>query len=158
MIKQVITISAIILIYYNVAGLSTTNILRLTCGNTLSVNSSRCVCSNCNSKIPPLLQLPIISFAICKGRCRICGSKIPIFPLILEILIFIGMSVLTLLFGFTPLSVIISFMFYEMMRIIVVIIKGKRMNKFMQQYFIAIISMIPFLTVSLFASLLYNLS
>ena len=60
--NQIIIITAFFLAYFMVSGLATTNILRLTSGNTLPVLSSKCVCDSCGKKITPFFQLPIISF------------------------------------------------------------------------------------------------
>lgn len=155
--NQIIVIIALFFIYYNIGGLATTNILRLTKGNTLSIHSSKCICDNCGTKIPPLLQLPIISYIVCKGKCRTCGCKIPIYPLILEITIFLGMSIVSLLFSFSILGIIFSFIFYELTRIIVIMLRGKRANQFAKQYMIAVLSMIQFLIPCLCVSVLYSI-
>lgn len=154
--NQTIIIAALILFYYNIGGLATTNILRLTKGNTLTIHSSKCVCDSCGAKIPPLLQLPIISYMVCRGKCRKCGCKIPIYPLILEIVIFIGMSLISSVFHWHSIGVLISFGFYELMRICVVLIRGKRKDNFAKQYAIAVCTMSMFLLPSLFVSLLYS--
>ena len=62
--QQMVLYAALALVYYHIAGLATTNILRLTKGNHLSVLSSQCVCDHCGAKIPPHLQLPILSFIV----------------------------------------------------------------------------------------------
>lgn len=157
MIERIVIISAIILVYYNIGGLATTNILRLTVGNTLKIYSSKCICDSCGSQIPPLYQFPIVSFIICKGRCKFCGSKIPLFPLLLEIFVFVGMCLIAIALNFTIISVLISFLYYEIVRIVVVIIKGRRNNQFFLQYFISVISMIPFLLISVFISLIHQM-
>lgn len=157
MLEHIIIIIAMLLIYYHIGGLATTNILRLTAGNSLTVNSSKCFCDSCGTRISPMLQLPIVSFIACKGRCKSCGSKIPVYPLILEITVISGMILITTLFGFAPVGVVLSFLFYEAVRIVMIIIKGKRKTKFIQQYFTAVISMVPFLLSSLFVSVLYHI-
>lgn len=155
--NQTVVVIALFFIYYNIGGLATTNILRLTKGNNLTIHSPKCICDNCGSIIPPLLQLPIISYIACKGKCRNCGCKIPIYPLLLEILIFFGMSIISLLFSFSMIGIIFSYLFYELVRIIVVFIKGKRETQFIKQYIIAVISMIQFLIPCLFVSILYSI-
>ncbi|MBQ8741373.1 MAG: prepilin peptidase, partial [Clostridia bacterium] len=95
MTNQSLIVFSLFLIFYNIGGLATTNILRLTKGNKLTIHSSKCVCDNCDAKIPPFLQLPIISYIMCKGKCRNCGCRIPIYPLFLEIVIFLGMSIVS---------------------------------------------------------------
>lgn len=147
---------ALFLIYYHLGGLSTTNILRLTSGNTKLVNSSKCDCDSCGNKIPPLMQLPIISFVVCKGKCRNCGSIIPLYPLVLEIVVIIGMSLITALFKFTAKGVLLAFLFYEVVRVITITVRGKRESRFVYCYFIAVVSMIPYILCSLFVSALYQ--
>lgn len=95
MIHQRIIIAAFFLIYFHISGLATTNILRLTRGNTAPVLASKCCCNSCGAAIPPLLQLPIVSYIACKGRCRTCGVKIPVFPLLLELTTLSGMFAVT---------------------------------------------------------------
>ncbi len=155
MTHDIVIIIALFLIYYNIGGLATTNILRLTKGNSLSIHSSKCICDNCGSKIPPLLQLPIISFLVCKGKCRSCRCSIPIYPLLLEIIIFLGMSFISLVFSFSMSGILLSFLYYELIRIVLVLIRGKREVDFKKQYLIAVFSMIPFLIPCLFVSALY---
>ena len=154
--KQALIILALFFMYYHISGLSTTNILRLTKGCRTPVLSSKCVCDNCSNKIPPILQLPVISFVLCRGRCKFCGCKIPVSGLILEICILSGMFFITHLLGFAPKGVLFSFVFYEITRIFVVIRHGKRTDDFLKQYAIAVASMIPFFICTLFASLLYS--
>ncbi len=154
--EHFIIIVAFVFIYYHIGGLGTTNILRLTAGNTLSVNSSKCMCDNCGSQIPPILQFPIFSYIICRGRCKKCGISIPTYPLKLECVIIIGMNLITALFDFAPMGVILSFGFYEFVRVVVVRIRGRRESKFKQQYFVAVLSMIPFFLATLFVSCLYQ--
>ena len=156
MFERILLCFSMVLIYYNVGGLATTNILRLTSGNSNSINSSKCFCDVCLTPIPPLLQLPIVSYVICKGKCKVCGSKIPVFPLVLEIIVICGMTAMTGLYKFSSLGVVFSFVFYEIIRIITIIIKGKRSNCFVKQYLIATVSMFPFFVVSIFVSYLYH--
>ena len=147
----------VFIIYFHIGGLATTNILRLTSGNTLPVLSSTCACDSCGSKIPPLLQLPIISFIICKGKCKSCGVSIPVYPLLLEITIIVGMFLITFLFSFSFIGTILSFVFYEIVRVVVILLRGRRCTDFAKQYIIAVLSMIPFGLCSVFVSILYTI-
>lgn len=155
--KHTLIITALFFIYYNIGGLATTNIIRLTKGNSLSIHSSKCICDNCDATISPLLQLPIISYLICRGKCKNCGAKIPTFPLILEIIIFLGMSIVSSLMKYTYIGISISFVFYEIIRIATILVIGKRETQFAKQYLIAVISMIPFYLSALFVALLYDI-
>ena len=154
LIEKGILIGSICLMYYIISGLATTNILRLTAGNYLPVLSSRCVCDVCGMTITPLLQMPIFSFLVCKGKCRKCGTQIPVFPLFLEVTIFIGMSLISALFGFTPIGIGFSFLFYELIRILTILHLGKREFGFRKQYIIALIAMLPCFLLVLFPSIL----
>lgn len=157
MIEQIIIYFALFLIYFHIGGLATTNIIRLTKGNSLPVLASKCVCDNCGSKIPPLLQLPVVSFVICKGKCKNCGIKIPLYPLILEVATMIGMFLISIAFNLSVLGITTSFLYYEALRITIICIKGKRVSSFTKNYFVAVLSMIPFYLLTLFVSLIYSL-
>ena len=152
-----ILIISLIVMYYHIGGLSTTNILRLTKGNSLTIHSTKCICDVCGKSIPPHLQLPIISFIVCSGRSKCCGTKLPIYPLLMEISVTVGMSFISIMFDLSPIGIVISFVFYEIVRIITVCIKGKRESNFIKQYIIAVFSMIPFFLSTLFVSLLYQI-
>ena len=154
MTNQKIISAALILIFYHISGLATTNIIRLTRGNTLPILSSKCECDNCGYKIPSLLQLPVISYIFCAGKCKKCKCKIPLYPLILEFTVLIGMSVIAFIFSFRPEGIIMSYVFYEIVRIAVIIIKGKREQNFIKQYAVAVASMIPFWLLTLAVSAL----
>ncbi len=157
MSKAIIIIS-FYLIYYHISGLATTNIIRLTKGNNTPVLSSKCYCDNCGSKIPPLLQLPIISYLLCKGKCKQCGIKIPTYPLVLEIVVLIGMCTITSFLKFTFWGVVCSYLFYEIIRIVLIYIKGKREKQFFKQYLIAVLSMLPFGFLTLIVALIYKIA
>ncbi len=157
MSKAIIIIS-FYLIYYHISGLATTNIIRLTKGTNTPVLSSKCYCDNCGNIISPLLQLPIISYLLCKGKCQKCGIKIPTYPLILEFVVLIGMCTITSLLKFTFWGVVCSYLFYEIVRIILIFIKGKREKQFFKQYFIAVLSMLPFCFLTLIVALIYKIA
>ena len=144
--------------YFFISGLSTTNILRLTKGNSLPILSSKCVCDNCGAKINAFMQTPIISYIICKGRCRNCGCKIPVYPLILEIVIFTGMCFIATVTGFSYIGVIFSFVFYEIVRIFMVVVRKPRENGFVKQYIIAVSTMFVYIALLEFAALVYHIA
>ena len=155
MTERLILITALFLIFYHISGLATTNILRLTAGNQLPVLASQCCCDHCGASIPPLLQLPVISYLLCRGKCRSCGAQIPVFPLLLELTVLAGRFGVTMLLGCTYLAVSLSFLFYELVRVVVVIRLGKRQKQFARQYGIAVAAMIPFYVLTLVIPLLY---
>lgn len=156
MLNKIIVISALFYMYYHIGGLATTNILRLTSGNTLPVLSSKCVCDSCGTKIGVLDQFPIVSYFSCKGKCRNCGAKIPVFPLILEVTVIVGMVIITSIFRFSYVGVIISFLYYEIVRVAVILIRGRREQQFVRQYIIAVLIMFTYWVPTLWAAFLYT--
>lgn len=153
--ERIVLAGAFFLVYFMIGGLATTNILRLTAGNRLPVRSSKCVCDNCGARITPFLQLPIISYVICKGRCRSCQIKLPVSALLLEIFVLAGMFGISCALSFSFLGVTVSFVYYEIVRVILILKEGRREEAFGKQYVIAMLSMIPFYLITLFVSLLY---
>ena len=154
--EHTIIILSLFYIFYHISGLATTNILRLSTGNTLPILASQCTCDICKAKISVPMQLPIISYILCKGKCKSCGTKLPVFALLLEIVIFLGMCIISVLSAFSLTGAILCFVYYEVVRIIVILIKGKRENQFVKQYIIAVASMLPFYGCVLFVTLLYS--
>ena len=152
-----ILIAGLFFIYFNIGGLATTNMLRLTKGSSVDVLDPHCYCDNCDYKIPPLLQLPIISYLVCGGKCKKCGIKIPVFPLKLEVAVIAGMCILTAAMRFSVIGVLISFAYYEAVRIFVIKKLGKREADYKRQYRKAVLSMIPFILCSLFVALLMSI-
>lgn len=157
MTNHIIIIVALFFVYFHISGLATTNMLRLTSGNTVPVLASKCYCDSCGAEIPPHLQLPIVSYIACKGKCRSCGAQIPVFPLLLELTILSGMFVITILMKCTFLAVSASFLFYEVVRFLTVVLLGRRAEEFAKQYLIAVLLMLPFYILTLFVALLYSL-
>ena len=155
--KKTILYIAFFFVYFHISGLSTTNILRLTRGNSRPVLDSKCCCDKCGYVIPPILQLPIVSYIACKGKCKNCGVRIPEFPLQLELIVLMGMFVITVLMQCSFCAVGFSFLFYELIRIVVVIVLGKRAEQFAKQYVIAVLAMVPFYVLTLFVALIYSL-
>ena len=157
MAQKCLIVAGLYFYYYHIGGLATTNILRLTAGATLPVLSSQCRCDNCGMKITVLLQMPMISYLACRGRCRSCGMKLPQDQLLLELSIFLGMSLITSIIGFTFSSVTMSFLYYELIRILVIAVNGKRETGFSKQYLIAVLSMIPVYLLTQFLICLYHI-
>ena len=153
---QIIVIVAFFFVYFHISGLATTNMLRLTKGNTLPVLASKCVCDKCGAPIKPFYQLPIISFILCKGRCRNCRTKIPLDGLILEIVTLVGMFIVSCLLSFSFVGVTLSFVYYEVIRLLTILKNGKRDCCFAKQYIIAVLAMIPFYLMTMFVALIYK--
>lgn len=146
--------AAICLVYYNIGGLATTNIERLCSGNTLPVADSKCTCPNCGEKINWFFQLPIISYILCKGRCRCCSCKIPVQSLLLEIIVFISMSLVSALCDFSPRGILLSFGGYEFIKICWIFLNGKREKDFAKEYLISLVLMTFFWLMTEFMSLM----
>ncbi|MBQ4260145.1 MAG: prepilin peptidase [Lachnospiraceae bacterium] len=151
-----IFIIAFFFICFHLGGLATTNILRLTFGAKLPVLSSKCHCDHCGAAITPFYQLPVISYIVCKGKCRNCGIRIPKFGLMLEIIVMVGMFITLVCFDFSVLGVTLSFIYYEVIRFLVVMKHGKREMDFKKQYVIAVLAMVPFYAMTAFVALLYG--
>lgn len=118
---------------YLVAGLSTTDIVRLTAGQKRSVLTHDCYCENCGCMIPLSNQLPIISHLMNRGHCRNCDAKIPILQFILECALFAGMLLIGILFRFKSTAFLLSILYYELFKIGVLLYKSVRRERFMKQ-------------------------
>ena len=68
-----------------------------------------------------------------------------------------GMFIISAIFNVSKVGIIFSFIFYEIIRLLTIIIKGKRENGFIKNYIIAILLMIPFLILTLFIALINSL-
>ncbi len=150
-----IILFAILFLYYHLAGMATTNILRLTAGNTLTIHAVSCHCDNCGMKLPLYLQFPIFSYLFTKGRCSGCGVRIPPVSLVLEITLFFGMSAISALFRFSALGIALSFLFYEIVRVITIAVVGRREKNFWGQYVVAVLTMLFFMGATELFALLY---
>ena len=84
-----------------------------------------------------------------------CKIKLPVGALILEVVILIGMFVITGLFSFSLLGVTLSYVFYEAVRVLVVVNNGKREGDFAKQYIIAVAAMVLFYVITMFLALIY---
>lgn len=146
----------IIFCYLHIAALATTDIIRLLKGCSLSVFDFDCACDKCGHKISIIYQIPIVSYIICKGKCKYCGEKIEIKNFLLEIMLFLVFTVISLILEFSPLSVLFSFMFYEMIKLLLIIIKGKKEHNFFKEYFLSVFSNIFIFMLVCFLTLLNN--
>lgn len=148
--------AAIILSYYCISGMATTNILRLLSGSTARQNDLHCYCGKCGHIIPVYHQFPIFSYFASKRRCRYCGTPIPFSNTAMEVTVFIIMSLVSILFKFSPLGIIFSFISYEIIRLAMLIRFGKRSDHFITEYIIALSYMLVAFLLVLFMSLLSN--
>ena len=142
--------------YFIIGGLATTNMLRLVKGSTLHVFSSNCACPHCGMRIGPLNQMPIVSFFANRGKCKKCKNPIPKDALLLEIVVFVGMSVISWIFHFTPFGVLMAFCYYELIKVICVLLYGRREKSFFSQYLFSFLGILPFVAILEFMALLLD--
>ena len=130
--RQILVRVAIILAFWSISGYSTTDILRLLKGNSHDVNVKDCFCPICNSKIRVIDQIPVLSYMICKGKCRNCGSKIPIIHFVLESLVFGLLSAISIGFGFQIYAFWCVVFVYEFIKCVYILKYGIREEKFLK--------------------------
>ena len=46
----------------------------------------RSICDKCGQQLPALALIPVFGFILLKGKCHICGRKIPLFHFVMEII------------------------------------------------------------------------
>lgn len=138
--QQMMVYVAIILAFYVIGAYATTDILRLLKGNTLSVFSKDCFCPKCNQKISLKDQIPIFSYLMCKGKCRTCGNKIPKSDLVMEVFLFVTLTVVTVLFHFRYIAFVICVAVYEGLKVVCFLIFGVRKNEFGKNLFLSLLN------------------
>lgn len=97
--------------FYNVVG------DRLPDGKSIIKPSSHC--PKCGHNLKPLELIPIFSFLLQGGKCKNCGSKIPIFHPFFEFVSGLLFMISYIVFGFTP-QLIIALTFISILLIIFV--------------------------------------
>ncbi len=142
--------------FFIIGGLATTNIFRLLKGSTAKVLDRKCFCLACNAEISVLNQTPVFSFLWNKGKCKNCNCRIPVNGLIVEIVVFSGMTGIAVIGDFSPISIFFSFVFYELIRIVLLLIYGKREASFLVQYIISVGSMSVYFVMIEFLALLLS--
>lgn len=118
---------------YLVAGLSTTDVLRLTKDQRRSVITYDSYCENCGYDIPLSNQFPIVSHLLNKGRCKNCNAQIPIVQFILECVLFASLLFIGILFEFQEAAFVFGFWLYELLKMVVILYKGRRKQGFIVQ-------------------------
>lgn len=111
--------------FYILGAFATTDILRLTKDSVVPVCDSHSYCPSCGHSLRLRDQIPILSYLFCRGRCRYCSAKIPAGNFILEILIFLLGSVISLSTHFQWNGYLFMMFFYVALKIGVIIILGK---------------------------------
>ena len=69
----------------------------------------RSACMSCGAEIKPYDNLPLVSYAILRGRCRSCGERIPVRYPIVELLTAALIVACGLRFGLTADAVVAAF-------------------------------------------------
>lgn len=121
--------------YFAIGWISTTDILRLCRGCATPVLHVHCYCDSCGAVIPMKEQIPYYSYLRFGGRCSHCGAKIPVSTLLLEFVVFLPMILISLLLAFRPAAVLLSFLYYELLKLGFLAVKGRREDRFVSQYF-----------------------
>lgn len=140
--------------FYILGGYSTTDILRLLSGSTLSINYPYCCCPVCNAKIKLTAQLPVFAYLKNKGQCYNCKSKIPISELLMELLVCIPMCLIATIFHFSWCSYWLCVLYYELFKCGLLIYKGKRETDFFKNLIFSLANnLILFLILAFFFAL-----
>lgn len=119
---------------------ATTDILRLLNGAELPVWKSSCHCPVCRGKIRLADQIPIFSYVYGKGKCRNCGSRIPLSDLFLELIIIAGFTVLSLCTDFSWQCLIACIVGYELLKAGCLLVFGIRKEGFAKNLLYSIFS------------------
>ncbi len=130
---------SILFTFYIIGAFSTTDILRLSKGNTISVSAPDCHCPVCGNKIPLYDQIPILSYFINHQKCRFCGSKIPPSELILELFVFFLLSFTSVISDFSYSGFFLCLLFYQLTKIISLLIMKPRKNSFLKNLFLSLL-------------------
>lgn len=125
-------------ISFVIGGYSTTNITRLLKGNKVNVSDGKCYCSNCNLEIPLYNQIPIISYFLSRKKCKKCGVKIPLQSIFLEVTVPVLIITIAFIIKYENHLFVVVFMIYEIFKLGLVIIFGKREDSFLKEYLISI--------------------
>lgn len=131
--------AAIFLAFYIVGAFSTTDILRLLKGSTVSVSCPDCFCPACGSRLPLHDQIPVFSYLLNRGSCRFCGSKIPISELFSELTVFFTLSAISILSGFSYGGLFLCFLFYQIIKFIYLLKVGPRKDHFIRNLFFSLL-------------------
>ena len=150
-IFNIIIIVDYTLVFIVICGLSTTDVQRLLKGSTTNIVSKNCCCDSCGYVIPLKDQIPVVSYLLSKGRCRNCGAPIPKGQTCQEAFLFVSFMLIGILTGFKTVSVIIDFVYYELYKLIVIIVKNRRRDDFSRQLLLSLLlNLVIFSAIGLF--------
>lgn len=124
--KTALVYFSIYFAFYILGAYATTDILRLLKGSTLSVNARDCYCPICHNRILLKDQIPLFSYLKNKGKCRHCGSKIPLSDLFLEFFLFFTLSVTATVFHFSWTGYFLCLIIYEGTKFLFLLLFKKR--------------------------------
>ncbi len=145
-----------VLSYLHISALATTDIMRLLANSTISVFDSKCYCSACGNKVSLIHQIPIISYIVNAGKCPYCKESIDPMNFYLEVFCFAAYTVLLLIFKFKPIGILVSFVLYEIAKICVIVIKGRKKKNFYKEYFLSLVTNTMIFSLVGFLSILNN--
>ena len=120
----------IIFSFFILGAYATTDIIRLTSKSDLPINAGECYCPVCQNKIRLRDQIPTVSYLINKGKCHFCQSPLPKDYFYFEIIIYLGCSIITLITNFSLLSFLLVVVYYELIKIIILIKNGIKEKNF----------------------------
>lgn len=138
MIIEIIILCYLIFIAYLLAGLSTSDYRRLSGSANFSIKNRDCYCETCHHIIPITNQFPIFSFIVNKGKCQYCNSRIPILQFLQEIAIFLIELVVCFVIGPTSKVLVYMFLVYEGLKILYIIIIGRKRQFFWSEFLLSI--------------------
>ncbi len=114
--KNILAFIAPYIAFYFLGAYATTDILRLSQQQEKNVSDSKCYCPSCGHELTLLDQVPIFAFIFLGGKCRYCKTPIPKGNFILELVVFIIMSVVSTVLNFSAIALIIDIIFYEILK------------------------------------------
>ena len=152
-----ITKIALFLSFIVLGAYSTTDIIRLSSFGTSSINDGDCFCPVCLHKLRLRDQIPTLSYILNNGKCHFCGSSIPKSDFFLEIIIYLGCILISLLTGFSTLSFILTIIYYESVKLIYVIKFRKRKDRFLTNLCLSILINLIMFTLIFFIFMMINI-
>jgi prepilin signal peptidase PulO-like enzyme (type II secretory pathway) len=151
---EYLVIITIIFAFYILSAYATTDILRLLKGSSTPVYAPDCFCDNCKNKIRLIDQVPIFAYLFNRGRCHHCKCKIPAFDILFEVLILVTLTVTNVFLRFGWIGFAATVAEYEIIKLVFLLIKGKREEAFAKNL---LISLLTNILVFLLVGILYGM-
>ena len=114
--KNIIALIAPYLAFYILGAYATTDILRLSQQQDTDVSDPKCYCPSCGHELSLLDQVPLFSFIFLGGKCRYCKAPIPKGNFLLELSVFLFMSIISTALNFSLSAFVIDILFYEIVK------------------------------------------